>query len=137
MTGPAGSVTMLHMAPQAKPVPQKGPPPAKGPVGKGPAGKGAGVPKGKAASEPAPAELPPPGPGTRRLKIVIFSVLGAALLGTLAAAGWAVFLREEEPVVVDIPPPTPAPPRPKGPVVRQGDLREELQQRMGVRPQGE
>ncbi|MBI3504128.1 MAG: hypothetical protein HY059_04750 [Proteobacteria bacterium] len=72
-----------------------------------------------------------------RLRLIVFSALGVAMLGTLGTASWVMFFKEPEHPLVDIPPPEPAPPRPTGPVIRQGDLSDELWRRMGVRPQGE
>lgn len=135
---------MLYMATPAKTASAKAPPAAKGPPGKGapargmPPGRGGKVPGKGAAPEPKPeAEAPAPSPRLKQLRLAIFLALGVALVGTLGVAGWAMFVREPDPVYVDIPPPTPAPPRPAGPTVREGDLRDELWQRMGVRPQGE
>jgi hypothetical protein len=132
------------MATPAKSAPPKAPPAAKGLPGKVVPGKGAAAAKGPAGKgKPAPdakpdaAAAPAPGARLQKLRLVIFAALGVAMLGTLGVAGWAMFVREPEPVYVDIPPPTPAPPRPTGPVVREGDLRDDLWQRMGVRPQGE
>ncbi|MBI1245604.1 MAG: hypothetical protein GC202_11410 [Alphaproteobacteria bacterium] len=126
------------MATAAKTASAKAPQGARGPAGKGPPGKGGFAAKGKAPPE-AKAEPPPPAPSPRlkRLKLFIFVALGVAMLATLGVAGWAVLIREPDPVYVDIPPPSLAPPRPTGPVVREGDLRDELWKHMGVRPQGE
>ncbi|MBL8830998.1 MAG: hypothetical protein JNL71_01285 [Rhodospirillales bacterium] len=100
-------------------------------------GRPAPAAKGKGKAEPAAPEAPPPAPRLSRLKLVVFGALGVAMLGTLGAASWVMYFRPAEPVYVDIPPPEPAPPRPTGPYVRQGDLSDELWRRMGVRPQGE
>lgn len=112
-------------------------PPAKAPA---PAAKGKAMPGAKdkpPADEAARPDAPAPGPRLGRLKLVVFGALALAMLGTLGAASWIMFFKPEEPVYVDIPPPEPAPPRPTGPVVRQGDLSDDLWRRMGVRPQGE
>ena len=94
--------------------------------------------KGKPAdADDAPAAVPEPAPRLNRLKLVIFAALAVAMAGTLGAASWIIYFKAEEHPLVDIPPPEPAPPRPTGPVVRQGDLSDELWRRMGVRPQGE
>jgi hypothetical protein len=119
-------------APPSRGTPGKGPPPA--------AGRGRPVPgaRGKPGAEPPAAPAPPAeDPRLKRLRLVLFGLLGTALLGTLGAASWILYFREPDPIYVDIPPPEPAPPRPTGPVVRQGDLSDELWRRMGVRPQGE
>jgi hypothetical protein len=139
MTGNAGSVRLIPMAAPAK-APARGPQKPAIPAGK-PAPKG-GKPgpgiKGKAAlADEAPPATPEPAPRLNRLKLVIFAALGIAMAGTLGAASWIIYFKEEERPLVDIPPPEPAPPRPAGPVVRQGDLSDELWRRMGVRPQGE
>ncbi len=94
--------------------------------------------KGKpAAGAEIPPEAPAPSPRLNRLKLVVFGALAVAMLGTLGTASWVMYFRTPEPIYVDIPPPEPAPPRPTGPVVRQGDLSDDLWRRMGVRPQGE
>ncbi len=141
MTGNRGSVRLISMAAPAKTpakAPAKGaPPPGKGsaPAPKGKPGPGA---KGKpAAEDDAPPAAPEPSPRINRLKLIIFAALGIAMVGTLGTASWVMYFKEEEHPLVDIPPPEPAPPRPTGPVVRQGDLSDELWRRMGVRPQGE
>jgi hypothetical protein len=128
------------MASPAKVAPAKsapGRPPAKGGPGrptphKGPAGKG------KPPEAPAaPAAPPPPDPKIARLRRIMIGMVAVAFVATLGTGGWILFVREPEPIYVDIPPPEPAPPRPTGPVVRQGDLTDDLWKRMGVRPQGE
>jgi hypothetical protein len=133
------------MAAPAK-APAKGPQKPAMPAGKGapkggPPDKG-GKPgpgmKGKAApADDVPPAAPEPASRLSRLRLVIFAALGIAMAGTLGAASWMIYFKEEERPLVDIPPPEPAPPRPAGPVVRQGDLSDELWRRMGVRPQGE
>lgn len=110
--------------PAGKPAPKAGKP------GQGMKGKAA------LADEVLPA-APEPAPRLSRLKLVIFAALGIAMAGTLGTASWIIYFKAEEHPLVDIPPPEPAPPRPTGPVVRQGDLSDELWRRMGVRPQGE
>jgi len=145
MTGKAGSVRLMPMAAPAK-APAKGPQKPAMPAGKpapkgGPPGKG-GKPGPGMKGKPAPADdvppaAPEPAPRLNRLKLVIFAALGIAMAGTLGAASWIIYFKEEEHPLVDIPPPEPAPARPTGPVVRQGDLSDELWRRMGVRPQGE
>jgi len=141
MTGNAGSVKLIPMAAPAK-APAKGPAKPAMPPGKGgaPAAKGKpeSGPKGKpAVAEDASPTPPEPSKRLNRLKLIIFAALGIAMAGTLGTASWVMYFKEEEHPLVDIPPPEPAPPRPTGPVVRQGDLSDELWRRMGVRPQGE
>ncbi len=141
MTGFGKSVRLMPMAAPARsaPPPRGGPPP-KGAGGKPPAamGKGRAGPgaKGKPEAE-APPVIAPVNPGLARMRLIVFTALGIAMLGTLGTASWVMFFQEPEHPFVDIPPPEPAPPRPTGPVVRQGDLSDELWRRMGIRPQGE
>ncbi len=141
MTGFGKSVRLIPMAAPARSAPPpKGGPPPKGTGGRPPAamGKGRVAPgaKGKQEAEEAPA-IPPVSPRLARMRLIVFAALGVAMLGTLGTASWVMFFQEPERPFVDIPPPEPAPPRPTGPVVRQGDLSDELWRRMGVRPQGE
>jgi hypothetical protein len=145
MTGNAGSVRLIFMAAPAK-APAGGPRKPASPPGKpapkgGPPGKGGkpgpGVKDKPVAADEAPPAAPEPAPRLNRLRLVIFGALAVAMAGTLGAASWIIYFKEEEHPLVDIPPPEPAPPRPTGPVVRQGDLSDELWRRMGVRPQGE
>jgi len=125
------------MAAPAKVAPAKaasGKPTAKGATGrpmphKGPAGKGK-----PPEAAPAPAAPPPPDPKIRRLRRIVVGMAAAAFVATLGTTGWMLFVREPAPVYVDIPPPEPAPPRPTGPVVRQGHLTDDLWKSMGVRP---
>ncbi len=142
MTGFGKSVRLISMAAPARSAtpPKGGPPPkgasgkpAAGAIGKGKAGAGA---KGKPEAD-APPAIPPVNPRLARLRVIVFAALGVAMLGTLGTASWVMFFQEPEHPFVDIPPPEPAPPRPTGPVVRQGDLSDELWRRMGVRPQGD
>ncbi len=140
MTRGPGCGSLNAMAAPAKVAPAKaasGKAPAKPVTGrpmphKGPAGKGK-----PPEAAPAPAAPPPPDPKIRRLRRIVVGMAAVAFVATMGTAGWMLFIREPEPVYVDIPPPEPAPPRPTGPVVRQGDLTDDLWKRMGVRPQGE
>jgi hypothetical protein len=139
MTGFGKSVRLNIMA-----APARSAPPPKGAAGKpaamgkgkaGPGAPGSGT-KGKQEADATPA-IPPVNPRLARMRLIIFTALGIAMLGTLGTASWVMFFQEPEHPYVDIPPPEPAPPRPTGPVVRQGDLSDELWRRMGIRPQGE